>query len=169
MNFRSPSHWLVSILATAGVVGGVVLIRQGLAVLGIAAIGLLFFLLVLTDDSKIRLPQRWSEGREWAIAAAAMFAAFGTVAAAVFAQVQIKDERSVRQHNEDEQRKQEFRKPAEAVSAWPVATDSSGFPTSKGPYEEQVTYVDLSNSSAAPVYQVVVSLCICARCWSAHG
>jgi hypothetical protein len=92
------------------------------------------------------------------IAGGAVIAALGTVAVAVFAQVQIKDERSARQHTEAEQRSAEIRKQAEQVTAWTVATNNSGFPTSPGPFGRQVTYVDLNNGSSAPVYGVVVSL-----------
>lgn len=49
-------------------------------------------------------------------AVAAVIAALGTVAVAVFAQVQIKDERSTRQHTEEEQRSAEIRKQAEQVT-----------------------------------------------------
>jgi hypothetical protein len=92
------------------------------------------------------------------VTVAAVIAAAGTFAVAAFALVQIKDERSARQHNESELREKEATQQAERIAAWPAAADSSGLPTSRGPEGRQVTYVDLNNGSSEPVYDVVVSL-----------
>src|SRR5690348_14601166 len=83
---------------------------------------------------------------EYAVAIAAVVAAIGTVAAAWFAQVQIADERAARHDDERAQRAADLRSQAVQVSAWPVATDSSGFPLSNTP-EGPVTKIALYNGS----------------------
>lgn len=96
--------------------------------------------------------------RERIVAGAAVVAAIGTVGALVYAQVQLNDVRAVRQDDQTAALAAQRRAQADQVSAWPYATDPSGFPESKGPSGKYVTYIELINTSGQPVYQAVVSL-----------
>lgn len=72
----------------------------------------------VVDKEKPLRPQSPKEFREWLVASAATFAAVGTVATAVFALVQISDERSSRRQQENDEVLQEERHQAEQISAW---------------------------------------------------
>lgn len=99
-----------------------------------------------------------TSAREWLLAFVAVFAAVGTVGAAVLAEIQLRDAETARQQDQASARAAQRRAQAEKVSAWPYATDPTGFPVSKGPGGKQITYFELINTSGQPVYQAVVSL-----------
>ena len=92
--------------------------------------------------------------RDWIVAVAAVFAAVGTVAAAFLAEFQLSDARKLEKLSFVAQERAQ----AEGITAWPYATDRSGFPESRGPHGGHVTYIELINTSSQPVYQAVVSL-----------
>jgi hypothetical protein len=143
------------------------LIRSGsnrLKDVGVALVVAIVLTVVVLDWKKVHWRPSASSLkknlRERVVAVAAVLAAAGTVATAVYAEVQLGDLRQTRQQDQAASLAAQRRAQAEEVSAWPYATDPSGFPESKGPFGKEVTYIELINTSGQPVYQAVVSLVI---------
>lgn len=160
---RTGWKWLLVIALCAAVIIALPLVRSASATLhnlGVALVGVVVLSVIALDWRKVEWRPRPQLGsvREWLVAVAAVIAAAGTVAAAWYAQVQINDARHDRQLDQAAQRAAQARAQADQVSAWPYATDASGFPETQLPNGKLVTYIELINTSGQPVYQAVVIL-----------